>query len=550
MAIVVPKKEVPLQCQIKDLEGIPQGKCEHVYTTRQPGVAMQTRSRRRDPILQGLTAISVGPEIALLNAVGTSSTLKPSQSIASFSSLSLANTEPLSFMASVLAHGVAAGLVFLVLSNAVKVVEPHVEHRYSVRTLNLHETEPQIHWSPHKDTPRPMQHAAAAHTLQTTGGQSVAAALQQLAQQAPAPITLVQPDVPPNTLIPQTPIPTVVILSPEHNPVAKIVPPPPQKAVEVKVQPALSAPNHEWNVSDVNLSASTVVSAKLPVVASTTSPIALPGMQMVRIPQATSNSTASQAASTTVVSLSDVVVHEGTIVLPLANETASGSISESLMPGRADSTADTGNGNIAGHQNGSGAGLNPGGRESPESASNGAAAKTGAADGSSTGSDTGSPSGNGPAVDRITRPKDGQFGVVVVGSSLAEEYPEALGMWADRLAYTVYLHVGAAKSWILQYSLPRAAQAEGNTIRPDAPWPYLIMRPHLTLDDSDADAVMVHGLIDTDGRFEQLAVVFPPQFAQTKFVLDALRQWQFRPATQNGKSTAVEVLLIIPDEQE
>lgn len=457
-------------------------------------------------------------------------------------------------MVSAVAHGVVAGLIFLALSNAVSVVEPHVEHRYSVRTLNLHETETQIHWSPDKGASRPMQRAVTREFH--ANGHSVAAALQQLAQRAPAPMTLVQPDVPPNTLIVQTPIPTVVILSPEHNLVAKIVPPPPQKAVEIKVQPALTAPNHEWNVSDVNLSASNFVSETLPVPASTTSPLAVPGVQMVRIPEATSNAAASQAASTTVVSLSDVVVHEGTIVLPLANETAAGSVAESLMPGRPDSTSDTGNGNIAGRQNGSSASAAPGRNENPESALDGsvevkgAAAAKGAATESSDGSDNGSPTGNGSTVDRITRPKDGQFGVVVVGSSLADEYPETLGMWADRFAYTVYLHVGASKSWILQYSLPRAVQAKGDSMRPDAPWPYLILRPHLALDDSDTDAVMVHGFIDTDGRFEQLAVVFPPQFEQAKFVLDALRQWQFRPAMQNGKSTMVEVLLIIPEEPE
>jgi hypothetical protein len=55
-------------------------------------------------------------------------------------------------------------------------------------------------------------------------------------------MTLVQPDVPPNTLIPQvTPIPTVVMLSPEHDPTTKIVPPPPQKAAAVTVRPSLSA---------------------------------------------------------------------------------------------------------------------------------------------------------------------------------------------------------------------------------------------------------------------------------------------------------------------
>jgi hypothetical protein len=31
-------------------------------------------------------------------------------------------------------------------------------------------------------------------------------------------------------------------------------------------------------------------------------------------------------------------------------------------------------------------------------------------------------------------------------------------------------------------------------------------------------------------------------------VLDALQQWQFRPAAQNGQSERVEVVLIIPEQ--
>jgi hypothetical protein len=157
---------------------------------------------------------------------------------------------------------------------------------------------------------------------------------------------------------------------------------------------------------------------------------------------------------------------------------------------------------------------------------------------------------NAPEVTRIDLPKDGHFGVVVVGSSPTEEYPEASGVWADRLAYTVYLHVGLAKSWILQYCLPRAAEAAaaGNVTRPDAPWPYVVVRPHLAESDTNGDAIMVHGLINAKGQFEQLAVVFPQQFPQAQFVLSALQQWQFRPAAQNGQLTTVEVLLIIPRE--
>ena len=63
-------------------------------------------------------------------------------------------------------------------------------------------------------------------------------------------------------------------------------------------------------------------------------------------------------------------------------------------------------------------------------------------------------------------------------------------------------------------------------------------------------AVLVHGFVNKDGRFEELAVTFPPEFPQAQFVLNSLAQWQFRPAAQNGQPVKVEILLIIPDTQE
>ena len=47
-----------------------------------------------------------------------------------------------------------------------------------------------------------------------------------------------------------------------------------------------------------------------------------------------------------------------------------------------------------------------------------------------------------------------------------------------------------------------------------------------------------------------LAVSFPPEFQEKQFVLDVLRQWQFRPAAQDGHAASVEVLLIIPEQPE
>jgi hypothetical protein len=95
-----------------------------------------------------------------------------------------------------------------------------------------------------------------------------------------------------------------------------------------------------------------------------------------------------------------------------------------------------------------------------------------------------------------------------------------------------------------------AVAAASAGTRPDAPWPYDIVRPRFDPDDFNADALMVHGFVNSAGRFERLALVFPAEFAKVKFLLSALQQWEFRPARDGGQTAAVEILLIIPDETE
>ena len=58
----------------------------------------------------------------------------------------------------------------------------------------------------------------------------------------------------------------------------------------------------------------------------------------------------------------------------------------------------------------------------------------------------------------------------------------------------------------------------------------------------------IRAFLNEAGQLESLVVAFPQQYAQAAFVLQALEKWQFRPARQQGRPTAVEVLLIIPDE--
>ena len=153
-------------------------------------------------------------------------------------------------------------------------------------------------------------------------------------------------------------------------------------------------------------------------------------------------------------------------------------------------------------------------------------------------------------LEHITRPKDGKFGVVVVDSAASEEYTEAKQIWNGRMNYTAFLHVGLTKNWVLQYSPLRSADAAagGYEQRIEAPWAYDIFRPDLIYTELDADGLVIHGVLNENGHFESLAVASPAQYAHANLVLSALQQWQFRPARQNGKETAVEVVLIVPNQ--
>ncbi|MGC9199919.1 MAG: hypothetical protein ACP5E5_13445 [Acidobacteriaceae bacterium] len=466
------------------------------------------------------------------------------------------STRPGSFMVSVLVHGLVV-IAALTLIHTPRVEQSPLVRRYTTLTVDLQTDHPIVQWPPQNRAAKP---TPQAETHATPASEQLAAALAapavppSHAYRTPAPVTLIQPDVTPDTLLQvKTPLPKVVMWTRPTTPAVKIVPPPPQPQPAANVRPSLSMPNHEVPVVDIELASTPVASQTIPLLAGTTTPIPQPGLDPSHVPQSSSTSSA-QPTPKAILSVSDVVLTQGIATLPPVNQVAAATRTDFLAPGQPKSASVAGVGSIAGKQGASGSRVVPGDHGSQTQAATGPGAESGTkanpSSGSSAGSIPGSSPGDGLSVARITRPMDGHFGVIVVGDSVADEYPEAADIWADRLAYTVYLHVGDAKSWIMQYCLPRAAQASGSNTRPDAPWPYLIVTPHLAPGDSDTDALLVHGFINADGHFEHLAVVFPEQFAQSGFVLGALQQWQFRPAAQNGQSTTVEVLLIIPEEDD
>ena len=451
--------------------------------------------------------------------------MRSSQTITLFSDQPELSQRPSSFMLSILAHGGAIGLLTFGAMYAPRMNDRALSERYTVRQLDLQATEPQRRRSAESEIGYPGPQSIE-HTPQPDGKSTAQPpVLRQIAPATPGLQTLVQPDLPSHlALTQQIPVPNIVIWAPEKTPVKAIVPPRPDKPTAAEVKPSLEAPNRELNLADVRISATDLAAQKLPILPSTTSPLVVHGPDLPQSPPATTSMSSAEPTPTAVLSLSGLRMTSGTVFLPPANETTS-SASQGMPEG---DPASKGGG-------GTGTGK-------------GAGDRSGAKAGPAQGAEAGSGSGDPLSTTHIKLAKDGQFGAVVVGNSLGERYPEAAALLSGRLVYTVYLHLGLAKSWILQYSLPRSddAAAAGNATSLEAPWPYNIVRPNIPAGAIDADVLMVHGFVNKEGRFEALTVAFPPEFQQAQFVVDALKQWEFRPAMQDGQIARVEVLLIIP----
>jgi hypothetical protein len=404
---------------------------------------------------------------------------------------------------SLLFHCGAAGVLISGLVSNPQIREPHVERRYTVRLMELQRLNPKWPRLESVDYPAPLsvpsksssapKHLTPPSTPYRTVGQAAASS------------TLLQPDVPPKLVLPkEVSLPSIIMRS-EDSTAHLIVPPPRQEQRIADVRPSIDLPNNEVNLADIKIASTATGNDTLKLRSSNTSPVVDQVPEPTNKLPETASVSARQPTPLTVISLSDLRMVEGTVPLPLAN------------------------------QLGSAAG------------SHGLSRKGGGADhGHATGS-SGYDSGTAPSTKRIMPPKNGKFGMVVVGASLQEDYPEIASVWNGRLAYTVYLHVGQAKNWILQYSPPLAAEVTGTAAHLEAPWPTDMLIPNLSASSVNSDAVLAHGLLNQQGRFENLTIVFPPQLTVAKFILETLGQWQFRPAEQSGRAVPVEVLLIIPE---
>jgi hypothetical protein len=345
-----------------------------------------------------------------------------------------------------------------------------------------------------------------------------------------APQTLVQPEASTDHLLAHVPpIPNIVMWSAVHTR-GTIVSARPQPVLGEELRPSRVMPNHASDLADLAIAPTVSVIETPQMASSTTAPLRESAPGSAQPIFNTEAQPLEQSNATSIVSLSDLQARKP-ILIPLANATPAIASSELGVLGSSEKSgtgtgvgfdiqADSSSpGDSSGRERGFDVRLRASSQLDPDS-------------------------GSEPSGTHISMPKNGQFGVVVVGASLAEESPESVAIWRGRLVYTVYLHVGLSKSWTLQFALPRVEEAS-SIARPEAPWPYEMIRP-----DLPSYGMTVHGFINVTGHFERLTIVSPTGFPQAKAVLDTLRQWQFRAARQNGQSAEVEVLLLIPEEDE
>lgn len=375
--------------------------------------------------------------------------------------------------------------------------------------------------------------------------------------------TLVQMDLPPDIPLKQDmPLPAALLWT-ETLPQPmrrRFIAPPVRKVTPKLVQslpaaPSLSRPNQE--VTPAELSIASAIPTEMPHLVrppSVASPVSRtapePAKEIPQIGLAHSD----QPSAADLISLPERPSRSTLLVLPPANQIAASEaegagiplgsgteVSKATAPG---SAADASDGHRAG---------GPAAAEDAEGVAAIGARSAGKASGGngrwnatgSTGTLTDFETSMG--LHRITLPKDGKFGVVVLGSAGSEAYPESAGVLGGKVVYTVYIKVGLRKSWILQYCLPKGMPSGGIAV--EAPWPFLMMRPD-QWSASDPDYIIVHGMLTAGGKFDQLAMVFPDELERRELILKSLSLWAFRPASRDGVPIAVEVLLIIPREVE
>jgi TonB family protein len=146
------------------------------------------------------------------------------------------------------------------------------------------------------------------------------------------------------------------------------------------------------------------------------------------------------------------------------------------------------------------------------------------------------------------------YGMTIISSGSSGGGFKDFGVFRNEAAYTVYLNMADAgingPNWTLQYALysvPDSSSVSRGLLAP----PFAISKalPQFPLEiakRNHGSLVVVYGVINASGKFEDLRVMQSPDVALNPSLLEALEKWMFQPAEVDGSHVAVKVLLGVP----
>jgi hypothetical protein len=163
--------------------------------------------------------------------------------------------------------------------------------------------------------------------------------------------------------------------------------------------------------------------------------------------------------------------------------------------------------------------------------------------GSSTGAD---------AVTRILHPAGGNFDVVIMQSATRADLSDVGSILTGNPVYTVYLPVGDAREWVMEYCVPASENARNNPYEVyvgdatpiSAPYPISTVIPNSILGQAHRENIVFHGYLTVNGSFRNIEV--RDQSSLSHLIAPLLNQWKFRPALKDKVPAEIEILLVVP----
>lgn len=162
---------------------------------------------------------------------------------------------------------------------------------------------------------------------------------------------------------------------------------------------------------------------------------------------------------------------------------------------------------------------------------------------------------------RPRRPLQTAYDVTVVATENSGGGLPYFGVFSQKQVYTVYLDMRETEtentpSWTLEFAVQEQRSADAGTKTAAQkqqglvlPFPAVKEKPVIPADLARryvGKMVIVYGIINVEGKLEQLSIKESPDPLLNSPILEALKKWVFRAARQDGEPVGAIMLLGIP----